>query len=517
MCKECNDGKIKEKKIRKVFLDELPRWEKGLHKNKINWKQSIGLKITGIYNDLNFEVEIINCDSKYLYIKYLDKPIFKIQIKDFRNGHLGKLLGLRTNEYKIEIGQKFKDNKRDLIIINRKIIKDSKGHIWKVYKYKCNRCGFECGENYKNGKYYREHWIKEGHLLYGYGCACCCNSSKITVPKINDIVTTAPELIKYFQNPDETKLYTKSSGQKIKVKCPDCGRIKEKPMAISTIYKYKSIGCSCGDGISYPEKIMYQVLKELNIEFQYQYRPKWCTYELNNKKKFGIYDFYFELDGKKYIIEMDGDFHNKNNRMNGRTKEETKYIDDIKDRLADKYGIKVIRIDCKESDLNYIKDKILKSELNKMFDLSNINWLKCEEFALNNLIKQACKYKRNNPDLTTVQIGKIMNMCKITIQRYLKKGNLLGWCEYDPNLERIKGKKKGANVIGKKNSKKIEMYKNNILIRNFESATQLSKISEDLFGIKLIQSCIARVCRGELSQHKGFTFKYIEERNDCLD
>ena len=51
-----------------MFLDELPRWGKGLHKNKINWKQSIGLKITGIYNDLNFEVEIINCDSKYLYI-----------------------------------------------------------------------------------------------------------------------------------------------------------------------------------------------------------------------------------------------------------------------------------------------------------------------------------------------------------------------------------------------------------------------------------------------------------------
>ena len=295
-------------------------------------------------------------------------------------------------------------------------------------------------------------------------------------------------------------MYSKGSKHKIYPICPDCGRIKSTMMEISTICKYKSIGCSCGDGISYPEKFMHQLLEQLTIKFIYQYKPKWCKYELNNKIKTGRYDFYFELNEQQYIVEMDGGFHNIDNRMNGQTKEESKLIDNYKDRLANKNNILMIRIDCKESDLEYIKDKILHSKLNDLVDLSKINWLKCEEFALSNLVKKACEYKRDNPDLTTVQIGKIMNMCKVSIRKYLKKGNLLGWCEYASEIE-FENKKI--------NSKSVEIFKNDKSLGIFQSCSELSKKSERLFNTKIDSRRISDVCNNKIKQYKGFTFKYI--------
>lgn len=276
-------------------------------------------------------------------------------------------------------------------------------------------------------------WIKtDGILKCQLGNLLGIYCSKKPFMGVNDMWTTNPNLASLLANKEDGYKYTQNSNQRTNWKCPICGEIINN----KNINKINIRGLSCprcSDGVSYPEKIMYSILQELNIEFKYQYKPTWCTYKMNGKNKIGRYDFYFELNNKEYIIEMDGELGhgNKVHSKDTKTKEETKQIDDIKDRLANEHNIIVIRIDCKKSDLEYIKKHIIDSELNNLFNLSNIDWLKCEEFALSSLVKKACDLWNNQ--YTINDISKKIKVNKNTIIRYLKKGSLINLCKYTPN------------------------------------------------------------------------------------
>ncbi|MBE6069541.1 MAG: hypothetical protein E7211_17905 [Clostridium lundense] len=360
----------------------------------------------------------------------------------------------------------------------------------KWYKYKCNKCGWE------------EGWIEEGNLLKRIGCGCCCTPTRAVVEGINDIPTTASWMVKYFQGGyDEARRYSKSSNQKIYPICYDCGRVKTKAISINQLYGTHSIGCSCGDGISYPQKLMFKVLEQLEVKFETEYSPSWIT-----PKK---YDFYFEINNKKYIIEMDGGLgHGRKVHSKSKlTIKETLEIDEYKDKMAKGHSIKVIRINCKESDLSYIKNNILNSELSNLFDLNKIDWNKIEEFALINLVKVVCDHKKNNPDITTREIGKVMNLDRSTILIYLKKGNKLGWCNYSAKEESFKGSSKAGKMKGKQ----VEVFKDGKSLGIFESCSELERQSEELFGVKLLQSAISPTCNRKFKQYKGYTFRYIDE------
>ena len=482
--------------MRKVFLDDLPK-RKG-NKDQINWVLSKRYKVKFIYDDIKGEIEIVDYKSKKsrIYIKYLDNEIFDISTGSFTECKFGKILGIYTNEFKVEIGMIFKDEKRNLIITDREIRtrykKDGSKINEKWYKYICNKCGWT------------EGWIVESYLLKSVksrGCSCC--SDRTIVQGINDIPTAEPWMIPYFQGGyDEAKLYCSQSNKKVHPICPDCGRIKDKPMTIGTIYRTRSIACTCSDGISYPNKFAYSLLNQLNRIYKFEhlegeYSPKW----IKPKR----YDFYFVYKGKKYIIEMDGSFHNKDNEMSGQTKEESKYIDDNKDRLALENGVKVIRINCDISDIEYIKNNILNSELIYIFDLNEIDWLECERFALGNLVKIACDLWNSGIE-STLEISKIMKLSKTTITKYLKKSTKIGWCVYDAEEEYLKGVRK-LN----KNGKQVELFKNKESLGIFPSCSELERQSEKLFGVKLLRSNISNVLIGNRPHYKGFTFKYINE------
>lgn len=472
-----------------IFTDNLPR--KNNKNNKINWKEAVGYDVEFIYKEIKGIVKIVNYDDKtnQLFLKYLEKDVFKITTANFMKCQLGRLLGKYTGEFKIQNGTVFKEDKRDLTIVDREYKKDNKGCNLKYYKYKCNKCGYD------------EGWISEGHLIAGRGCSCCGYNSKIIVEEINSIVANQEThwMIPYFQGGyNEAKLYTKSSHKKITPICPHCGRIKDKEMIINNIYKTKSIGCpECGDGQSYPNKFMFNLLEQLIVKFEKEYSPHW----IKPKK----YDYYFELNDKKYIIEMDGGWHKTDNKMSGQTKEKSKFIDDEKDRLAKDNGTEVIRIDCEFSDIELIKNNILNSKLSHIFDLSNIDWQKCEEFALSNLVKITCDYKKNNPNLTTPEICNILKLSTPSVVKYLKKGTKLGWCNYDPKIESFKRSSKS----GKMNGKQVEIFKDNISLGIFKSATELQRKSVDLFNIKLLQGSISSVCLNIKKHYKGYVFKYV--------
>ena len=482
-------SKAVKEKIRKVFLEDLPRDKSG---NKIAWSQSEGYIIKFIHDDIEGELEIIGYDSgnRLLKIKYL-KGLFDIFTGDLQSCAICRLLGKRTSDFKVEIGDVFDDGDRNMIIIDKEYRKsqvDIHNVKWKWYKYCCNICGY-------NG------WIVESGLITKkHKCLCCDN--KIVSMGINDIPTTAPWMIPYFQGGyDEAKLYTRRSAKKIYPICPDCGRIKDKPMAISTINNSHGISCICTDGYKYPEKFMFNVLVQLNINFTVQLTQttfKWVS----NKYK---YDFY--LPSLNIIIETHGLQHYKNSSgVFVKTLEEEQENDECKKQLALTNGIKednYIVIDCRKSEMEFIKQNIINSRISELFDLSIIDWKQCEEFALSNRVKEACDLWNSGMN-SAVDIGVSMKIDKSTVRNYLKKGQPLGWCNYNTKEENEKSKQNASNM-----KRKPVLCLENYEV--FESSEKLEIKSEEIFGIKLSSRGVALSCRTKQTKYKGFTFKYISK------
>ena len=496
------------KRKRFIDLSELPR--KG---NKINWFKAIGYKCIFKYGDIKGIVEILDFCKKENKLKIkINNNITYMNPANFRKCQFGKLLGMFNDDFRLDIGQRIinynEDGtiKRDFTIIDRKKKLLNNGRKYKAYKIKCNLCNFNGGKHYslRENKYKDELWILECNILskYEYGCPCCGDSPNIVVKGINDISTTNPKLIKYFKNIEDSYKYTYSSNKKIILKCPNCGC--EKTTIIDTLNRQGFSCKKCGDGISYPNKFMFNLLEQLGLEFQTEYCPQWI-----DKSK---YDFY--IPSKNLIIEMDGGWHNRDNNMSGQTKEQSQEIDRYKDRIAKQHDLEVIRIDCDycniENRFEYIKNNTI-NKLNKIFDLNNIDWNKIIESCCSSFVKKACCYKKNNPDLTTKEIGEIMKCSSNTIARWLKIGNELKWCSYNSKEEIEKGKIKSKNKNREKLSKRVEVFKDEISLGIFNSCHDIDNISEELFGIKLKYSCIARVCTGERRFYKGYTFKYVDE------
>lgn len=518
----------KDKIQRWIDLSELPRWGKGEGLGKIgsiNWKKCIGYKVKFIYGEVEGVVEIINYDGEYLHIQYSNEPIFKISSGNFINCGLGKLLNKITKDFKIEVGTRFKDDKRDITIIDRKYIEyahkpDKKGRVYisniKYYKYKCNKCGFDCGEHYIKGEYKDEHWITEVSLLTrNAGCSVCCDSPQIVVQGMNDMYTTDYWMIELGVDEQFAKTHRSSTGHKCKVKCSCCGN--EKYMRGNDIYTNKSIACpKCGDGFSMPNKIMFNVLKQLNVNFETEYTPNWCKYNFKNKYKNGRYDFYIKLKDKEYIIEMDGGFHKTDNKMNGQTKEESRAIDNYKDKLAEERGFKVVRIDCDykyNNQFDYVKNNVVNSELIDLFDLSKIDWIECEEFTMTNIKKMICEYWNNKEEWETVaSIYKKFNIGKTATLNYLNQGTKLGWCNYNGKEELIKSNKRNGHLSGNP----VEIFRGGISLGVFPSSNALSNQSEELLGTKLFSSNITSSLNPNHKKYnkpyKGYTFKFVDKQ-----
>jgi very-short-patch-repair endonuclease/predicted transcriptional regulator len=513
-----NRGEI----MRKVFLENIPKIQ-GIRGNKnrliFDWKNLNGYVIKFIYDDIEGYIEIKDFETKtqMLTIIYKNEE-FKIKTSVFKRGCLGSLVGRHTPKFKISIGTRFQDDKRDIETIDKKREKDSKGIERKYYKYKCNKCGFDGNKhwNIKDKIYKDEYWVNESHFkLREQGCSCCSNH--IVVENINSIYKTDPWMIPYIGE-ECAKTHTHSSGDKVKVTCPDCGRVKNKKMMISTIYINHSIGCVCGDGYSYGHKYIHNLLTQLGQDFIDNYTFDWCRFYNTYKQKDTTGEYDFVLEQNKLIIEVDGAFHRKDNNMDKKSKEESIFLDSEKDRLANEHGYKMIRIIYNDNNIDMEQDA-LNSEMINLFDLSNINWTRCEKFALSNRVKEACELKRLNPNYFTTDIATIMNISSNTVKRYLKKGHKLYWCHYNVYEEKNRVYKLSGERNKEKYSKPISMLDINMnLIYMFSSAIECEKQSEKLFGIKLNHRCISVVCKEEQKQHRNYIFKFVtkEEYNKWL-
>lgn len=378
------------------------------------------------------------------------------------------------------------------IIDNKLLITDFYIKNRKYYNYKCLDCG-------------NEDVLMDSNLNKGQRCNVC--SGKKVLKGVNDLWTTHPHVAKLLKHKDIGYEISKGSHRKEIFICPDCGF--EKEMKIDKITK-RGFSCNkCGDKSPYPEKFMFNILEQLDLEFEVEKSFDWSKniqHEDNILCGDKRYDFY--IPSLNCIIETHGLQHYKNSPNYKRNLKEEQENDRLKEQLAKENGIEhYIVINCKNSEFEYVKESIINNkEFNNIFNLSNIDWIKCHEYSCNSLVKQACDLW-NSGMKSSHDISKIMKINPNAIVTYLKKGVILGWCDYSPEYVR--------KLVGIKNTGLNHWMCRKVICLNTGEIFELIKYACEKYNIHV--SCLTSCCRGKqfragiLENGEFLQWQYYEE------
>ncbi len=311
-------------------------------------------------------------------------------------------------------------------------------------------------------------------------------------PKEKSLWSTHPEIASLMANKEDGYKFTFGSGKKVDFKCRECGFIVHNKQ-INTVLR-RGLSCpKCSDGFSYPEKFVYCVLQQLSIGFEIQKVFNWSK----NKR----YDFY--IPSLKCIIETHGEQHYKevaSSKWDDLQK--TKENDEIKKSLSLNNNIKhYIIIDCRRSELQFIKKNLLLSEFSRLLNLTKIDWKQCHEFSSVPIIKQACQLW-NEGMRNSTKIGEVLKVARNTARSYLKQGADLGLCDYSPEisikeLKYFRGKSSGKCVVQLDGERKF--------IKEWDSMREASRQTGTC------ESSISNVCTGKRKKAGGFLWLYKED------
>jgi hypothetical protein len=329
--------------------------------------------------------------------------------------------------------------------------------------------------------------VTPAHLLHD-GCGCPFCSGNAAWIGFNDLWTVRPDVAKLLKNPEDGYILRHNSNKKVEFVCPKCNSIILKP-----VYEVSNQGLSCSmcsDGVSYPNKFGRALLAQLPIEdFECEYSPQWARpYR---------YDNYFKYQGQSYILEMDGAFHFEEKPYSKLSLEERMIMDDIKTQNAINQGIVIIRIDCRISKLDYIKESILQSHLSQLFDLSSVDWNACDKSSCTSLVKMACDLYMSGIN-NTATIGKTLCVTRKAVIDYLKRGARVGWCNYSAD-----------DAIRKRGFKPIlAIDLNSNTVYKFDNAKVCVDALSKLYNIHMRYDCIVRARLND-RPYKGFKFTYV--------
>lgn len=147
--------------------------------------------------------------------------------------------------------------------------------------------------------------------------------------------------------------------------------------------------------------------------------------------------------------------------------------------------------------------------MSDIFDLSNINWIRADLYAIkNNRAKEIWDYWNNRGETeTTEDLIKLFGLSRSTILRYLKRGHDLNLCVYNKEEERRRSGEKIKSSLGRR----VEVFKYGTSLGVFNSLTEVERVSLKLFKTQLNHSSISATIKNKQRTHKGFTFKYVEK------
>lgn len=298
-----------------------------------------------------------------------------------------------------------------------------------------------------------------------------------------------PEIIKYIVNKNEASIYTHGTVGKILCKCPDC--LYEKYVDIHNLC-INGFHCDvCDDGISLPNKWIRNVLLYNDIKFISEYHPPYFP------KRWRVDVFIPTLN---IIIEMDGDYgnHKDNN------------IDMYRDELNKKHGIDTIRFNLTDGDYRRNKEILINMTNNLLNEyIPNVNttdWNYVWSRSQKSLVKEICECY-NTYEQSTLYLSGMFQLNICTIIKYLKIGNELGFCNYDPKEQQ------------KRNSKPIKVT--DIItndIKYFSSSLDLERRSKQIYGFQFKH--VREIKRGfDTGKRKRYYLdRYkIESYNSCND
>jgi hypothetical protein len=274
--------------------------------------------------------------------------------------------------------------------------------------HKCKICNYEWNTSPRN-------------ILHGSGCPVCSGNIIGPPPEYKNSIW-ASELKEYFSKyltEEQMKQYMPNSTKNVNAICPDCGKYKS--IRIHQL-KDQGIGCICGDGYSYPNKFVYNVLCQLNLNIKPEYSPRWAK-----RKRYDEYLIDYNI-----IIENHGKQHyTQQGSLTHRPLEKELENDQTKYQLAKENGIKdYVILDCRKSSMQWIKQSILESALPILlnFDEQDIDWMAADTYATNSLIKQASDLYNNG--INASNIAKQLSTTCTSVTRWLKKATEIGWCNY---------------------------------------------------------------------------------------
>lgn len=169
--------------------------------------------------------------------------------------------------------------------------------------------------------------------------------------------------------------------------------------------------------------------------------------------------------------------------------------------MAQKNGVQIISIDCRNSDSEYIKNSLLNSELSNVLNLEKVNWAECNNFAKKNLCKEICELFKDGHSVTN--LSKQYMISKNSVRRMLHIGNEIGLCHYDGRYENFK-----STVNNENNVKETTIYAlNGDYIGTYKSAKYIADNSQKILGKDLKVNSIYDCCNGRIKQYKGYIFK----------
>lgn len=445
----------------------------------IYWEKSVGKTINFKYDDIESTIFISGYyDNKRIYID-VEGYTFNclVHTGTILRVQLGVVLNKRRlNNFVYNIGDVVNGN---LLITNRY----RNDQYVKTYDYICLNDGFRESKS-------------ELSLKHGRKCPVC--AGQVTLSGYNDIATTHPHFVKYFQNPDDATKYSIHSGKYVWFRCPECG--KERYATVDSAFSHGFSCSACGDHISYNNKFIYCLLKQIqnihNIQFFTEHSFEWSR-KINGTNSIKIYDFYIQHN-KQIIIEAHGEQHYRGGfeYCGGRTLQQEQENDLYKYNLAINNGFTnntYIVLDCRKSQKDFIKESVMQSNLPKLLEFveSDIDWRLCDEYACSNLIRTACNYW-NNGIHNASEIARLIDKASCTVSAYLRKGHDLGWIEYES-----------------KTKIPVLCTDNNYV---FSSSTVCSQYSEQLLGVFINKKCIINNLCGDSKSTHGFHFQHITRK-----